>query len=1253
MEELDNAKKYNPTGSSIHSRFQPKLLPEYFKIDNRTIADFLLFTEKYADQIYAYEFDTSVDPIKSKTWKKFFHSDISVLLAKLSTLNQNDFLPFYLKEEPIKGYERQQLVVQSKLDVIVNFISIITDSYYHVLDIYNEDPKIKPFLDQIVQIKEDEHLEKILKSASSLGLKLNDDLHLPNHFELILGAHFFVPNKKINIRKNIHTLEELNKEMNQLLTHANKIIFLSKELFIESLNNDQNHNPGTALFITFLKLYSYVQNDLNEITGKHLDYFYKEILQQKIKPSEPDHVHVYFTLADHVESYVVEKGTLFKAGIDEEGYDFVYEADDFLTINQTKITDLCSIYVSSHKEVGIENSYEFISNIYNSEMLTSKNGGFDFSLKPKPFSAFDTKNEFIENNNIKVSEIGFAISSPVLLMKEGKRHCHLDFKFNLKSMSTLLTFIERYTVNHKMTFDKAFYEIFYRAFSISLTTPDGWYQLENFKLYSTDSVNGSFRISFELPIGAPSITGMGEKWDKKEIAYYGTDLPIVKLILTNEKSMFVYSYMKDLLITECSINVEVSGIKNLEVFNDFGKLDTSNPFYPFGALPVLGSSLLIGNEELYVKKINDISIELGWYNLPKTKGGFKTYYEEYDPNLENDSFKIGVSALSDFEFHPTSKEKIQQLSLFTTFEESQGQLPMISSTTILDGFDLDSLKINTDSLVELLPYSNKVRSGYLKLELLSPEMVFGQAIYPTLFSTKMLKGVKSSIISFPNVPYIPQLKSITISYKASTNINFSNSNLTVSNYKADEKVFLIEPFSIQTIFKNNTAFSNNFLPRYTHDGYLLLGLDKIIPFEPLTLYFIMEPSLENEFEVELPQIDWYFVSDDKWYAFETKDIINDTTCGFTTTGIVKLMMPKTIGSQNNVHLKDRYWIVAAIKGDLNLVAKLKGLYTQALKLTWKSHKVGSFWTKHIPGNTIESLLNAKAEIALISQPLPSFGGRMKESETKFYTRISERLNHRNRCITQWDYERIVLEKFPFIKQVKCISPIDNPSLGLEGKIILVVIPKSSVSNNFIPPRFNYSILKKIKDFVTEYSSPFVSIQVINPVYEEVKVTASIKFFDQSQNGIGVENLHRDLKNFICPWYDIVNHDMQFGGSINLDEIERFIDSRSYISYVTKLSILVLHYHDTNYSLSDSFLTPIEDKTIYASKPWSVLIPMIHHPITIIENEGFIPPVKAAIENLRLGSEFVLMEEQSEAESIKVSKEVLTITGKFVTIDIDL
>lgn len=47
---------------------------------------------------------------------------------------------------------------------------------------------------------------------------------------------------------------------------------------IDELKKDGTSEPHLALFDSFLELYAIAQKDLNQFTGKHLDYFFETVL---------------------------------------------------------------------------------------------------------------------------------------------------------------------------------------------------------------------------------------------------------------------------------------------------------------------------------------------------------------------------------------------------------------------------------------------------------------------------------------------------------------------------------------------------------------------------------------------------------------------------------------------------------------------------------------------------------------------------------------------------------------------------------------------------------------------------------------------------------------------------------------------------------------------------------------------------------------------------------------------------------------
>ena len=83
------------------------------------------------------------------------------------------------------------------------------------------------------------------------------------------------------------------------------------------------------------------------------------------------------------------------------------------------------------------------------------------------------------------------------------------------------------------------------------------------------------------------------------------------------------------------------------------------------------------------------------------------------------------------------------------------------------------------------------------------------------------------------------------------------------------------------------------------------------------------------------------------------------------------------------------------------------------------------------GPIVNSLYNYPVNMQFFSSSerleiddIPFISKEAKPSRSEaleYYRRISERLRHKNRAITSWDYEQIILENFPEVFKVKCLN----------------------------------------------------------------------------------------------------------------------------------------------------------------------------------------------------------------------------------------
>src|SRR5690606_39141594 len=188
---------------------------------------------------------------------------------------------------------------------------------------------------------------------------------------------------------------------------------------------------------------------------------------------------------------------------------------------------------------------------------------------------------------------------------------------------------------------------------------------------------------------------------------------------------------------------------------------------------------------------------------------------------------------------------------------------------------------------------------------------------------------------------------------------------------------------------------------------------------------------------------------------------------------------------------------------------------------------GNYFKDVRPKGTISKLVVSDGAIKQIEQPSDSFGGRPLESADQFYSRTSELLRHKQRAITMWDYEHLVLAQFPSIYKVKCINRAgfieDRGSTvfceNYPGHITIVTIPDLSKSSHVNPlrPYTPIGTLVAIAEYLENLKNPFTTLHVRNPQFEEIQLEFNVAFMPGKDEAYHLTLLNDDIERFLCPW----------------------------------------------------------------------------------------------------------------------------------------
>lgn len=1265
MSQNQNRASVPHIGTSQYSRAKESLFPEYALIDERDISDLLSFAAEYGKLLHFYNDKNTEDG----DWQPFWLKDISIFLANLGHTDYVQFEEQYndiLEEMSVSYTVKEKVIPTRNLILLIQSMQRLLNEWYEQMTRINaiKTQKLEGIeldLYNIIKLNLSKNIVQL--TAYQLGLK-KDGIFSEKQVVQGLGISKVWGNvedakpAKLSGKSKMKKLESVIKKIELIYNAFYKaiihIIQRIPEYLKKSLEEDDNHLPNTSLYIAFLRLFQIQQAELNNISSRHLDYYYFDILKDKLRDGIPDKAHIHFELAPHVKRYFLPKGTELTGGKNEENEDIIYLLDKDTTLTSARVESLKTVFISKNLFFG-GSDYRLIANIYAAPIANSFDGlGSAFEGDDAPIWPTFGEDQFElrgEDRSMVEASVGFALTSPILFLEEGDRTVTVILNFEPESMQTYrkllanLVQIERQKSNRTSEAD-IFTKNFTDSFDIRITGEKGWLEIEQYEVFLPEGVEGTkIAISFILLPSEDPIVAYNEELHSSNIQ---THWPMIEFDLRSGKP--IYSFMRDLTLSSINLKVDVQNIKNFDIFNDLGRLDASKSFQPFGATPVQGSSLIIGKSELFRKNLTDLSMNIVWQNLPKLKGGFTEYYKNYGLPIDNDIFKAGFTALSNSEFHPKLGAEPIEFSLFNTVKSKSKKDKRLDSTLELKGLPLKDLNIQPNFYLNNIDdYDQNKRSGYFKITLTSPEFGFGQDVYPKVFTNivtenaamppkGLLSGKAPAQKEIPNQPFVPVIKSLSMSYQAESTISMKLGSSRAARRKTPEELYHIHPFGKVKTFTRGLVSNKFIVPQYDEDGYLYIGLQNIMAPEPLSLYFeLVENNINlTDKEFRTPIVEWSYLSKNIWVTFNKNQIISDTTLNFTKSGIVTLDLPNDITKFNSILPEDCFWLRVAVTGDVEILSKALEVKAQGASVTWKVDEADRNHLKApLPPNSITELFVTDTAINEIFQPYETYGGRPKEAKKAFYSRVSDRLQHKQRGVTASNIEHLILEYFPMIRQVRCFTPVSHPDLVTQGEVKVVVIPARKRNLNYDKPLVNYQKLLQIQKFVESITPDFVSIKVMNPVYEFVKVNGDVIFNSVGNEGALFNQLNEDIKNYICPWIEDKDVSINLGGGLNKDSLLAFIEQLDYIKFVTRLSVVQVFQNnkveDKPFEFQDTASAVKGAGVLRAYTPWSILVPVEAHSFTLLDGESYNAPTPAGLDSMRIGVDFLIREGEEEPE----------------------
>jgi hypothetical protein len=912
------------------------------------------------------------------------------------------------------------------------------------------------------------------------------------------------------------------------------------------------HTPAhLALLLSFLELYREPQARLNRFTGRHLDFYYREVLRLGKRPAVPDKAHVLIELKKQSRPIVISSGNVLSAGKDKSGTELIYAPTNESVINVATVASLRSMFLDTNGHGAVH--YAPIAN-------SSDGVGGTLPEANPMWRGFGYL-------NLPFAEVGFALASPVLRMKEGLRR--ITVKLTLSNVDPAKLNVTALT----------------GAFQAFVTGEKSW--------------QGPYPISPTLSGGVMQFDFIIPEIEKAVVDYdavihgysYASRAPVVQMHLKADSALIGYNDLDGVTVQSVQVSVDVSSVTQLNLESDGGTLDPKKPFMPFGPEAGKDSDFLVGCDEMLSKKLSEVAINLHWKDAPTD---FGSYY-----NIK----AYGVTGVSNGYFTARASfrdsggwEYAHSVPLFDSTDASLAHtitikpprspdfvgfygIPIGTNVSALRGSSSGWAAITAEKLVRRYPIFDTLepappepRSEFITLML---EKDFLHSTYRKKYIECVLAANNTPDfgwlgrpnpytsgthdLALLNEPYTPVVQSISLSYKAhSDDVKVSSpeladfSNLDVQFFQLAYFGQMHEHGYQRNQFSFLADKSVSLLPVYENEGELLIGLANLNPQDSVSLLFEVAEGSANP---DLPQdlIVWSVLCDNYWKALGSDRVVLDTTNQLRVSGVIKFVIPAEATIHNTILPANHIWLRAGVAKNAAAMSQLIAVTANAVEVQFQGHgNDPAHLISALNAGTIAKLKSGLAAVKTVKQPYASFGGASEESDNDFYRRVSERLRHKDRCITPWDYERIILQAFPRVHKVKCIPHAREGGWLAPGCVLIIVVPDLRNKNAMDPlePKVDADTISRIAEFVQRRAGMQVQVKVKNPRYQRIRLDFKVKFRVGYEFNQYSEQLKKELIGFLSPWVADSERDISFGGKIYKSVLLDFVEKLAPVDYVT-------------------------------------------------------------------------------------------------------
>lgn len=798
-----------------------------------------------------------------------------------------------------------------------------------------------------------------------------------------------------------------------------------------------------------------------------------------------------------------------------------------------------------------------------------------------------------------------------------------------------------------------FERVFAGIWQAELSVPVGWLRLDNVftrrrpRAHDAAQRGGAIELVLRLGPDRPPVVPCqaaihGDQWPEQAA---------IQFSLRTQSHMYAYGMLRQYTLHNIQLSVAVHDLRDVVLYNQLGRLDPSKPFLPFGPTPTAGSYLIFSSQELVCKPLQALHLDLKWAGLPTLPGGFPEHYEGYPGEWSASVFGGSAKVLMDGQWRNGDDSPLR---LFTTINGSERLTP--GHRLVFPTATLRRLHRAAPPRPASQPFAYGLgsRSGYFRIDLAEPPGAFGHAAYPTLLAGALTRNARLKRPGpVPRAPYTPMLETLSLGYQASQEIGLVVESTSDTAPGLLHAAYHVHPFGIAPIAHERgqeRARAPGLLPRYENDGNLYIGLGGGDPQGGLNLFFQLRKEVAaGRWTDAMPAFGWATWHEGGWKPLPPYAVIRDGTQGMLRSGIVQLKLPAGMASLSLARSPTAYWLRLSSDWGFMRMAGLQGVHCHGVRAT----RVASSGTEAgaaleqvvLPPGSIDRAVQSLPGLGTVLQVGASEGWRAADPPEALRLRGAERLRHKARAVTRWDYERLLLDAFSVVWKAKCFShhevtlddaatagrsPRHRHLADRPGQVLVVVVPypqPGALFSSTEAPRLDSAVLDEMECHLQSCAPPGAIVRVRNAAYERAQVRCTVQLSRDSHPGAALRQLNQAIVEHLSPWHP---HGLgaEFDWSVHAEEMEAFLRAQPGVQAVGRVSMLHIVRNDRQFNALRDTATHVingEASTLRPAQPWSLLLPTRRHLIELSDEieVGSSAPRRTGIKRLEVGSTFIV------------------------------